>query len=99
MSLSSSGSRSSRPSGRRGSSTALRVTWKFLSGLRMQVEGSAVDLDGAEALRRQVREGVVEGRERVRAGDVEHELFVELRVDHDDLHAVGRLAPEEANLD
>ena len=65
----------------------------------MQVEGRELGLDGAEALRGRVREGVVEGRERVGAGDVDLELFVELRVGHGDLDAVGRLAPEETDFD
>ena len=59
----------------------------------------ALDLDGAEALRGRVRERVMEGRQRVGAGDVELELLVELRVGDGDLHAVGRLAPEETDFD
>ena len=46
-----------------------------------------------------IRERVVESRERVGACDIELELFVELRVGHGDLHAVGRLAPEETDFD
>ena len=43
--------------------------------------------------------GWIEGRKRVGACDIELELFVELRVGHGDLHAVGRLAPEETDFD
>ncbi len=65
----------------------------------MQVEGLALGRNRAEALGGHVRERVVEGRQRVRAGDVELERLVELRVGHGDLHAVGRLAPEETDFD
>src|SRR6266536_4212730 len=46
-----------------------------------------------------IREGMVEGRKRVRACDVELELLVLPCVGDRDLHAICRLAPEERDLE
>ena len=58
-----------------------------------------LDLTGAETPNGRVREGVVEGGERFRVGDVEVEALVEPFVGNRDSHAVGRLAPEKRDLE
>src|SRR5829696_10147076 len=47
----------------------------------------------------EVAEGVVEGRQRVRARDVELEIDLETRVGDDEPDPIGRLAPEERDLE
>ena len=59
------------------------------------IEGFARRAAEAEAATDRVRERVVEGIERVRAGNVDVELLVERRVGDRDPDSVRRLAPEE----
>ena len=61
--------------------------------------GLAERVAEAEAPAGRVRERVVEGRERLGARDVQLERLVEPRVGDGDLHPVGRLAPEERDLE
>src|SRR5438045_2621206 len=69
----------------------------LLSVLRLQIEGVAHRT--AEASVGRVRERVVEGRERMRAHDVELEFLVEPCVGDRDLQPVGRLVPEQGDLE
>src|SRR5262245_17632867 len=69
----------------------------LLSDLRLQIGGLAVgELEG-HALGRCEREGVVEGRERVGAADVELEVVIEPGIGDRDLHGAGVGRPEEGD--
>ena len=91
--------RSSDPSGPRSSSSASAVTWRAPSQLCGCRSSGLARARRSQAPGGRIRERVVEGRERVRAGDVELELLVEPGVGDRDLDAVGRLAPEERDLE